>query len=94
VNTSRQIGGAIGIAAISAVAATSTASYADSHPGVSATSALALNHGFQIALYVLTGLLLIGAAVAVTLVKSAPAVAPAAAPAPADAEPQPLRDAA
>ena len=32
VNTSRQIGGAIGIAALSAIAATSAGNYADSHP--------------------------------------------------------------
>ena len=90
VNTSRQIGGAIGIAAVSAVAATSTASYAGAHAGLTVTSAVALDHGFQTALYVLTGLLLVGAAIAVTLVKPAPAAAPAA------AEPQlePLRDAA
>jgi EmrB/QacA subfamily drug resistance transporter len=65
VNTSRQIGGALGIAAISAIAATS--------------SPAALDHGFQTALYVLTGLLLAGAAIALTLVK--PQAAPDAAPA-------------
>jgi fucose permease len=94
VNTSRQIGGAIGIATVSAVAATSTASYADAHAGLTATSAAALDHGFQTALYVLTGLLLVGAAIAVTLVKSAPA--PSAASASTSAEPEltPLRDAA
>jgi EmrB/QacA subfamily drug resistance transporter len=92
VNTSRQIGGAIGIAAVSAVAAISTASYADAHPGVSVTSAAALDHGFQAALYVLAGLLLVGAAIAVTLVKPAPA--PSVAPAQAERELEPLRDAA
>ena len=39
INTSRQIGGAIGIAAVSAIAATSTSNYADAHAGVAATSA-------------------------------------------------------
>jgi EmrB/QacA subfamily drug resistance transporter len=68
VNTSRQIGGAIGIAAISAIAATSSSNYADSH-GVSA--AAALDHGFRTGLYVLTGLLLVGAGVAFGLVRSA-----------------------
>ena len=72
VNTSRQIGGAIGLAAISAVAAASASSYADSHPGVQASSALALTHGFQIGFYVLTGLLLFGAMIAATLVKPRP----------------------
>ena len=72
VNTSRQIGGAIGLAAISAVAAASTSSYADSHPDVQASSALALTHGFQTGLYVLTGLLLFGALIAATLAKPRP----------------------
>jgi sugar phosphate permease len=71
INTSRQIGGAIGIAAMSAVAATSTRNYADAHAAASSTAAL--DHGFQTALYVLTGLLLLGAVIAVTLVKPAPA---------------------
>jgi len=96
VNTSRQIGGAIGIAALSAVAATSTTSYADGHSGVTATSAAALDHGFQTALYALTGLLLIGAAIAVTFVKPAAVavVGPAVTPAPGEPDLQPLRDAA
>jgi hypothetical protein len=34
INTSRQIGGAVGIAALSAIAATSTRSYADAHAAV------------------------------------------------------------
>jgi EmrB/QacA subfamily drug resistance transporter len=82
VNTSRQIGGAIGIAAISAIAATSSRNYADAHAAVTASSPAALDHGFQTALYVLTGLLLAGAAIAVTLVKPAPSVEHA----PADAQ--------
>jgi predicted MFS family arabinose efflux permease len=72
VNTSRQIGGAIGLAAISAVAAASAGSYADSHPDVQASSALALTHGFQISFYVLTGVLLFGALIAATLLKPRP----------------------
>ncbi|MGB8004217.1 MAG: DHA2 family efflux MFS transporter permease subunit [Gaiellaceae bacterium] len=71
VNTSRQIGGAIGIAAASAIAATST-----SHFNAAASNgAAALDHGFQTALYTLLGLLVVGALVAVTLVRpKAPAV--------------------
>ena len=72
VNTSRQIGAAIGLAAISAIAAASASSYADSHPGVQASSALALTHGFRIGFDILTGLLLLGALIAATLVKSRP----------------------
>jgi EmrB/QacA subfamily drug resistance transporter len=72
INTSRQIGGAIGIAAVSAIAATSTSNYVRDH-GVAASSGAALDHGYQVALYVLTGLLLVGALIAVTLVRSGPA---------------------
>jgi fucose permease len=72
VNTSRQIGGAVGLAAVSAVAATSTSSFADAH-SVAATSGAALDHGFQTGLYALTGLLLLGVAIALTLVRPTPA---------------------
>src|SRR5438876_6987805 len=81
INTSRQIGGAIGIAAVSAVAATSTSNYVHAHSDVTASSALALDHGFQTALYTLTGLLLVGALIAVTVVRSAPALSREVAPA-------------
>jgi EmrB/QacA subfamily drug resistance transporter len=84
INTSRQIGGAIGIAAVSAIAATSASNYAETHAAVSATGPVALDHGFQTALYVLTGLLLAGAAIAVTVLRPTPAAS--AAPAPAEAE--------
>jgi EmrB/QacA subfamily drug resistance transporter len=86
VNTSRQIGGAIGVAATSAIAATSTSNYLHSHAG--ASSGVALDHGFQTALYVLTGLLVAGALIAGGLVRSAPA------PAAPVAEPVPLEEAA
>ena len=55
INTSRQIGGAIGIAAVSAIAATSTAQLPRRHAGI-ATSGAALDHGLQTALYVVAGL--------------------------------------
>jgi hypothetical protein len=68
VTTSRQIGGAIGLAAVSAVAAASTRAYADSHPNVAASGAAALDHGFQSGFYALSGLLLVGVLIAATLV--------------------------
>jgi EmrB/QacA subfamily drug resistance transporter len=92
VNTSRQIGGAIGLAAISAVAAASASSYADSHPEVQASSALALTHGFQIGFYVLTGLLLLGALIAATLVK--PRSPSLEAERAREQQPEPVREAA
>jgi EmrB/QacA subfamily drug resistance transporter len=77
INTSRQIGGAIGIAAVSTIAATSTGSYVRAHAGVTATSGLALDHGFQTALYALTGLLVVGAVIAIAFVRSTPQLSPA-----------------
>jgi hypothetical protein len=69
VNTSRQIGGAIGLAAVSAIAANSTDGYARTHANVSASGAVALDHGYQTALYGLTGALIVGALVVVALVR-------------------------
>ena len=87
VNTSRQIGGAIGLAGVTAIAATATRNYS----GAGGSTA-ALDHGFQTAMYSLTGLLLAGIAVAAFLVK------PAAAPQPAverqRVDTAPLREAA
>jgi fucose permease len=77
INTSRQIGGAIGIAAVSTIAATSTGSYVRAHAGVTATSGVALDHGFQTALYALTGLLVVGAVIAIAFVRSTPQRSPA-----------------
>jgi hypothetical protein len=54
---------------MSAIAAMSTANYADAHSGVGATSAAALDHGFQTTLYVLTGLLIVGAVIAAVWIK-------------------------
>jgi predicted MFS family arabinose efflux permease len=72
VNTSRQIGGAIGLAAVSAIVATSAGNYVDAHPGVASTSPVALDHGFQTALYVLTGLLVLGAVIAGGFIRPRP----------------------
>jgi EmrB/QacA subfamily drug resistance transporter len=58
VNTSRQMGGAIGLAAMSAIAASSTSSFAGGHPAVGAASGLALDHGFRTAIWTMTGVLL------------------------------------
>jgi EmrB/QacA subfamily drug resistance transporter len=71
VNTSRQIGGAIGLAAMSAIAASSTSSFAGGHPAVSAVSGLALDHGFRTAIWTMAGVLLF-AAVLVTALLAPP----------------------
>jgi EmrB/QacA subfamily drug resistance transporter len=75
INTSRQIGGAIGLAAASAVTTMATNHYVSAH-GVAASSGAALDHGLQTGLYVLLGLLVVGALAAVSLVRSAPGPQP------------------
>jgi EmrB/QacA subfamily drug resistance transporter len=70
VNTSRQIGGAIGLAAISTIVASATSGYAHAH-GVPALSAPATVDGFQVAFDVLGGLLLVGIAVAAVFLRPA-----------------------
>ena len=72
INTTRQIGGAVGLAAVSTIAAVSAS------PGVSASlEAADLTHGFRTAFYVLTAFTLVGVVIAVRF------IAPAARPAPA-----------
>jgi EmrB/QacA subfamily drug resistance transporter len=63
VNTSRQIGGAVGLAAISTIAATATSGYANAH-GLALTSPAATVHGFQTSFIVLGSLLVAGLVIA------------------------------
>jgi len=71
VNTSRQIGGAIGIAAVSAIAASATHSFASAH-AVAVTSSAALDHGYKMAFVVLFGLLVAGAVIAAVFIRPQP----------------------
>ena len=75
INTSRQIGGAVGLAAMSTIAATYAGNYAAGHPGTSALAAAPLTHGFQVAFGVLGAISLLGAVIAATLVQSSPETA-------------------
>jgi EmrB/QacA subfamily drug resistance transporter len=68
VNTSRQIGGAIGLAAMSTVAASATSSYAQGH-GLAVSSAAATVSGFQTSFVVLGGLLVAAIVVAVVFLR-------------------------
>jgi len=70
VNTSRQIGGAIGLAAISTVAASATSSYAHSH-SLAVSSAPAAVSGFQTSFDVLGGLLVAALIVAAVFLRPA-----------------------
>jgi len=68
VNTSRQIGGAIGLALVSTIAASATSDYVNAH-GLAAATSTATVHGFQTALEVLGGLLLVGILVTAVLLR-------------------------
>jgi EmrB/QacA subfamily drug resistance transporter len=75
INTTQQIGGAIGVAVATTVATTYTNHFVSAHPGSSALGANALTHGFQIAFYVLAALAALGALLAALMVESKPAAA-------------------
>jgi EmrB/QacA subfamily drug resistance transporter len=70
VNTARQIGGAIGLAAISTIAATATSGYAHTH-ALSVASAPATVHGFQTSFDVLGGLLVAALVIAAVFLRPA-----------------------
>ena len=78
-NTSQQIGGAIGVAVATTIATTFTSHYVAAHPGTGALAPAALTHGFQTTFYVLAAIALVAALVAFAVVESGPA-APAAEP--------------
>ena len=71
-NTSRQIGGAVGLAIVSTIATTYTDHYVHDHPGTTSVSGSALTHGFDVAFYVLASLAVVGALIAALFVESRP----------------------
>jgi MFS family permease len=74
VNTTQQIGGAVGVAAATTIAATYTSRYLDSHAGLGPANGAALTHGFAITFYVLAAVSALGALLAALLVESKPAL--------------------
>jgi EmrB/QacA subfamily drug resistance transporter len=72
INTSQQVGGAIGVAAATTIATTFTTHYVNGHPGASPLGPGALTHGFEIAFYVLGAIALAGALVAALLTEKRP----------------------
>jgi EmrB/QacA subfamily drug resistance transporter len=70
INTSQQIGGAIGVAAATTIATTFTSHYVNAHPGSNPLAPAALTHGFQVTFYVLAAIALAGAVVAALLSES------------------------
>src|SRR5438132_4996307 len=74
INTSQQIGGAIGVAAATTIATTYTTRFVNVHPGSTQLGGAALTHGFEIAFYVLAAVAVLGAVIAAVMVESNPAV--------------------
>ena len=60
INTTKQIGGAIGVAVATTVATTFTARYLDDHTGAGVFSPAALTRGSSAAFYVLAGMAAVG----------------------------------
>jgi MFS family permease len=73
INTTQQIGGAVGVAAATTIATTFTTRYVDSHAGTTAFSGAALTHGFEIAFYALAATAAVGAVIAAWLIEPQPA---------------------
>jgi EmrB/QacA subfamily drug resistance transporter len=72
INTNQQIGGAIGVAVATTIAASVTTHYVNSHAGASAFGGAALTDGFHAAFYVLAGVAAVGAALAALMLESRP----------------------
>jgi EmrB/QacA subfamily drug resistance transporter len=83
VNTSRQVGGAIGLAVVSTIAAT----YASDRVSAGVSAATALTHGFRVSFAVLAALAVVGAVLAAVMLTPPPPQTAAA-----DAPPSELAD--
>jgi hypothetical protein len=71
VNTMQQVGGSVGTALLSTIAATATASYAVARPGRLAEAAAAV-HGYTVAFIVAGCILAVGAVIAFSLLQGRP----------------------
>jgi EmrB/QacA subfamily drug resistance transporter len=74
INTTQQVGGAVGVAAALTIATTVTNHYVKSHAGLNAFSPAALTHGFDIAFWVLAVAAAVGGVISAVAVESQPAV--------------------
>jgi EmrB/QacA subfamily drug resistance transporter len=72
INTSQQVGGAIGVAVATTVATTVTAHFVNAHAGSGPLGAAALTHGFHAAFYVLAGIAAAGALLTTLLLERRP----------------------
>jgi MFS family permease len=72
INTTQQIGGAIGVAAALTIATTATNHYVSSHAGLNQFSAAALTHGFDVAFWVLAGTAAVGLVLSAVIIEPQP----------------------
>ena len=70
INTSQQIGGAVGVAVATTIAATFTGHWLDDHPLATPANATGLVHGYSIAFYALAALAASAAVLAAVIVES------------------------
>jgi NAD(P)H-dependent FMN reductase len=85
INTSQQIGGAVGLAAMATVATTATTHYLQAHPGTGIVQLAGLTHGFRVAFAALAGVALAGALATPLIRRSRIAASDAALPLAPDA---------
>src|SRR6266545_2747712 len=75
ISTTQQIGGAIGVAAATTIAATYTNRYVDAHLGSTPAGGAALTHGFEVAFYVLAAVAALAAVASALIVEPKPMLA-------------------
>jgi EmrB/QacA subfamily drug resistance transporter len=75
-NTTQQIGGAIGLAAATTISTIFTNHYVAGHPGTSISNPAALTHGFQIAFYALAAIALVGVFLSILMFEPQPLEVP------------------
>jgi EmrB/QacA subfamily drug resistance transporter len=73
INTTQQVGGSIGVAAATTIAATYTSHYLSGHPGTAPTADAALTHGFSVAFWALAAIAAIAAVASALIIESKPA---------------------
>ncbi|HUK96592.1 MAG TPA: DHA2 family efflux MFS transporter permease subunit [Gaiellaceae bacterium] len=73
INTTQQVGGAVGVALATTIATTYTTHFVHDHAGSSAFGGTALTHGFSVAFYVLAALAAVGAVLSAVMLESKPA---------------------
>src|SRR5262249_52948092 len=74
INTSQQIGGAVGVALATTLATTFPTHSLDAHASASPLGGAGLTHGFSIAFYALAAIAAVGAVLSAVLIESNPAV--------------------